>query len=152
MNSICFFVPGEPRPKQSFRVGRGGGFQSARVKGWQADCGYAAQIAMREMGLYEPLPSNMHLTVEMVFFLGNSRKVDLDNLSKCVGDGLNNVLWVDDQHNIRLILDKYICRTKQGVFVRLIENTRPLEITEPDMDMFFVEYEAVKQILQKEMA
>ena len=140
---FTFFVQGEPRAKQSFRVGNGGGFQSARVKAWQSDCGYAAQIAMRALEIYEPYPQGTRLTVQMIFFLGNARKIDLDNLSKCVSDGLNGVLWTDDQDNIRLVLDKYICRTKQGVLVRVMENTRPLEITEPDMDVFFVERGAI---------
>lgn len=149
---LTFFVKGEPRAKQSFRVGSGGGYQSARVKGWQSDCGYAAQIAMRQAGMYEPLPKGTRLIVEMYFFLGDARTIDLDNLSKCVQDGLNDVLWHDDKDNVRLILDKYICRTKQGVLVRVIETDRPLEITEQDMDIFFVEREAVEQSFQGVLA
>ena len=143
-----FFVLGEPRAKQSFRVGNGGGFQPARVKAWQSDCGYAGQLAMRAAGMYEPLPRGMHLTVEMYFFLGDARVIDLDNLSKCVQDGLNKVVWADDQHNVRLILDKYICRSKQGVLVRVFENNRSIEITEPEMDVFFVERRAVLELLE----
>ena len=144
---ITFFVHGEPRAKQSFRVGNGSGYQLARVKAWQADCGYAAQQAMRAVEMYEPLPKSMRLTVQMIFFLGDARVIDLDNLSKCVQDGLNGVLWADDRHNIRLVLDKYICRTKQGVLVRVIENTRPVEISEPEMDVFFVEREMLLKLV-----
>jgi len=143
---ITFFVQGEPRAKQSFRAGNGGGYQTELVKGWQSDCGYAALQAMRAIDIYEPYLKGTRLTVQMIFFLGNARKIDLDNLSKCVSDGLNGVLWTDDQDNVRLVLDKYICRTKQGVLVRVMENTRQVEITEPDMDVFFVEREAVRDV------
>jgi hypothetical protein len=34
------------------------------------------------------------------------------------------------KQNVRLILDKYICRAKQGVFVQVSKNERPLEISE----------------------
>jgi Holliday junction resolvase RusA-like endonuclease len=126
---ICFFVPGEPRPKQSFRVsGRGRGFTPARVKDWQADVGWAAQQRMRELGMFDPLEGS--LTVELTFILGDRRRVDLDNLAKCVQDGLNNIAWNDDQQNVRLVLNKYVCRAKQGVFVKITPNNRPIEISE----------------------
>lgn len=129
---ITFFVEGEPRAKQSFRVaGRGRGFTPARVKAWQADVGWCAQMAMRRLGMIDPLEGN--LTVEMTFFLGNSRKVDADNLSKCVQDGLNNIAWTDDQQNITLIVHKYICRERQGVLVKISENDRKVEVSLKEM-------------------
>ena len=132
---ITFFVPGEPRPKQSFRVtGRGRGFTPAAIKAWQSDVGWAAQQCMRALGLEDPIADS--LTVELTFFLKNARRVDLDNLAKCTQDGLNGVVWVDDQQNIRLVLDKYICRQRQGVLVKIFPNKRPLEITAEQMSSF----------------
>lgn len=37
-------------------------------------------------------------------------------------------VWADDQQNISLVLDKYICREKQGVWVKVERNDRPVEI------------------------
>jgi Holliday junction resolvase RusA-like endonuclease len=124
---ITFFVEGEPRAKQSFRVsGRGGGFQPARIKAWQADVGWCAQLALRRLEMIEPMTGN--LSVELTFFLGNSRRIDLDNLSKAVQDGLNNIAWIDDQQNISLTLNKYVCRERQGVLVKISQNLRPVEV------------------------
>jgi Holliday junction resolvase RusA-like endonuclease len=128
MITITFFVDGEPRAKQSFRVsGRGGGFQPARIKAWQADVGWCAQQALRRLEMIDPLKGN--LSVELTFFLGNARRIDLDNLSKAVQDGLNNVVWLDDQQNITLTLNKYVCRERQGVLVKIAESQRPVEVT-----------------------
>lgn len=130
---ITFFVQGEPRAKQSFRVsGRGGGFTPARIKAWQSAVGWTAQQCMRALGLIDPIADS--LTVELTFFLKNARRIDLDNLSKAVQDGLNGVLWVDDQQNIRLVLDKYVCRQRQGVLVKISTNERALEISEEEMN------------------
>ena len=130
--TISFFVEGEPRAKQSFRVsGRGGGYQPARVKAWQADVGWCAQQAMRRLAMMEPIGDN--LTVELTFFLGNARKIDSDNLSKAVQDGLNKVAWIDDQQNITLVLHKYICRECQGVLVTIKPNHRKVEVTLGEM-------------------
>lgn len=126
---ITFFVPGIPRAKQSFRVaGHGRGFTPARVKAWQSDIGWAAQLHMRALGMVDPLPGN--LIVHLTFFLKNACRVDLDNLAKAAQDGMNGIVWVDDQQNVRLILDKYICRAKQGVYVEVTPCERVLEVDE----------------------
>ncbi len=124
---ITFFVDGEPRAKQSFRsLGRRGGYTPARIKAWQNDVAWCAQMAMRRLEMYGPLEGN--LSVELTFFLGNARKIDLDNLSKAVLDGLNGVTWLDDKQNITVMLHKYICRERQGVLVKIVDNPRNMEI------------------------
>jgi Holliday junction resolvase RusA-like endonuclease len=133
IQEITFFVEGLPRAKQSFRsLGRRGGYQPAYIKAWQNDVGYAGQLRMRALRLYEPLTGP--LTVELTFFLPDARRIDLDNLSKAVQDGLNGVVWEDDQHNIRLVLEKYICRQRQGVLVNVTSCDRDLEISLPVME------------------
>jgi Holliday junction resolvase RusA-like endonuclease len=133
IQEISFFVEGEPRAKQSFRsLGRRGGYTPARVKAWQTDVAWAAQLRMRALGLMEPITGN--LTVELTFFLGTARRIDSDNLSKAVQDGLNGVVWEDDQQNIRLVVEKYICRGRQGVLVRITPSDRALEITQNTME------------------
>jgi len=131
---VEFFVKGEPRAKQSFRASKTGkgGFTPAYIKAWQSDVGWCAQKAIREIDMLDPLEGN--LTVELIFFLGNYRRIDLDNLSKAVQDGLNHITWKDDQQNISLILNKYVCVDSQGVLVKISENSRPLEISLEDMN------------------
>lgn len=119
--SIEFFVPGEPRAKQSFRVsGRGRGFTPARVKAWQADVGWVAQQMMRAKRMMDPLTGN--LIVSLDFQLGNARRVDLDNLSKAVLDGLNGICWEDDRQVFALHLVKVVCeKSLAGVFVSIAQ-------------------------------
>jgi len=125
---ITFFVEGEPRAKQSFRsLGRRGGYTPAHIKAWQNDVAWCAQMAMRRLEMVEPLSGN--LSVELTFFLGNARKIDLDNLSKAVLDGLNGVTWVDDKQNVTVMLHKYICRERQGVLVKVVDTPRNVEIS-----------------------
>jgi Holliday junction resolvase RusA-like endonuclease len=121
---VKFFVEGEPRPKQSFRVaGRGRGYTPARVKAWQTDVACDAYRAMRMIGRFsQPFETDM-LAVRLIFFLGNNRRVDLDNLSKAVLDGLNGICYGDDRQIADLHLSKLIvANTNQkpgvNVFVR----------------------------------
>ncbi|HAR46102.1 MAG TPA: hypothetical protein DCS05_08010 [Nitrospiraceae bacterium] len=110
---IAFFVEGEPRPKQSFRVaGHGRGFTPARVKAWQTDVACEAQRAMREIGRFnEPFDMRL-LVVRLIFFLGDHRRVDLDNLSKAVLDGLNGICYDDDRQIVELKLKKTVVSDK----------------------------------------
>lgn len=130
---LSFWVEAEPRAKQSFRVGKGRGFTPQYIKNWQGKVGGTAQQAMMVNGFNEPFAC--HMTVTLIFFLGDARRIDLDNLSKAVQDGMNKIVWVDDQHNIKLVLDKYICREKQGVWVKVERNDRPVEVTAAQMPL-----------------
>ena len=147
MNPIAFFVSGEPRAKQSFRASRSGkgGYTPAYIKAWQSDVGWAGQQRMRELGFMEPIEA-VSFTVTLIFFLGDARRIDLDNLSKAVQDGLNNIAWKDDQQNIRLVLDKYICRERQGVLVKIEPNSRPVEIDMEEMTVLILGAE-LEQVL-----
>lgn len=127
---ITFFVEGKPRAKQSFRASRNGGrgYTPAYIKAWQAEVGWAGQQAMRAMDRTDPFEGN--LTVTLKFLLPDLRRIDLDNLSKAVQDGLNGIVWKDDKQNTRLVIEKYVCRSWQGVLVQVEENTQPVEIEE----------------------
>jgi Holliday junction resolvase RusA-like endonuclease len=131
MTEITFFVEGNPVAKQSFKVSRSGGrvmgFTPARVKSWQEAVAWTAQRRMRALRLDEPIDGN--LTVRLTFFLKDARRIDSDNLSKCVLDGLNQVVWIDDRQVIDLIITKYICRDHQGVLVRVESNPRRMELS-----------------------
>jgi Holliday junction resolvase RusA-like endonuclease len=114
---IKFFVPGEPRPKQSYRsTGPGRGYQPAHVKAWQERIGWIGLEAMRGAGLEA---TTDRLAVRLDFHLGNHRRVDLDNLSKAVLDGLNRVCWEDDQQIAALTLVKHVQDQEIGVDVEI---------------------------------
>lgn len=119
---IRFFVQGEPRPKQSFRIGGAGqgghGYQPARVKAWQAEVGWAAMQMMRDAGFVAPITGRVAVT--LTFHLGDCRRVDLDNLSKGTLDAMNGVVWADDQQIVMLHLTKRAPSAEPGVQV-LIE-------------------------------
>ncbi len=102
-----FFVSGEPRPKQSFRVGSRGGYQPARVKAWQTEVAIEAQRIMREMGRFNEPFRTGKLSVTLSFYLGDKRKVDIDNLCKPVLDGMNKIVIGDDQQVCELRIKKY---------------------------------------------
>lgn len=125
---ISFFVDGIPRAKQSFRARRrGGGYTPAHVKAWQLDVAWRAQEHLRSIGMRDLLDG--HLVLDLTFFLPNARRIDFDNLSKCVADGLNGVAWRDDQQNIDASIHKYICRKLCGVLIRISRADRPLEVS-----------------------
>ncbi len=105
---IKFFVPGEPRAKQSFHYAGRGSFTPARIKAYQADVGWVAQQAMRAQGLYEPISHDQVLSAKIEFGLGDHRRIDLDNLNKAVFDGLNKIVFEDDHQVFDLHLRKRV--------------------------------------------
>jgi Holliday junction resolvase RusA-like endonuclease len=131
IQEIFFFVDGQPRPKQSFKIGRSGGritgFTPARVKSWQQDVAWAALGHMRGRKIDKPLEGN--LLVRLTFYLGDARRQDSDNLSKAVLDALNGTVWEDDRQVVDLIIAKYICRDRQGVLVRVETTPRRMELS-----------------------
>ena len=110
-NYITFFVPGDPVPKQSFRYTKnGGGFTDPRMKAWQDTVTILAKSYF-----HEPLKGNIRLM--LVFNLRNRRKVDCDNLSKGVMDGLKNIAFGDDSKVTQLFILKYYNKALPGVRV-----------------------------------
>ena len=114
---VSFFVGGEPRAKQSFRYSKTGGFTPARVKVWQGEVGWQALMAIRAINRSDPIPKSATIRVTLDFHLGNKRRIDLDNLSKAVLDGLNGIVWVDDQQVTQLTITKSASSKKPGVQV-----------------------------------
>lgn len=115
-----FFVPGEPRAKQSFRVTHKGkktaGFQPARLRSWQEAVAWEAKLAGFK-------PDNLlagEIGVSLTFYLPTRRKIDLDNLSKAVLDGMNGVVYEDDQQTVELRIRKFYRPSAPGVRVRIV--------------------------------
>ena len=113
--TIIFYVEGTPRPKQSYRHSKHGGYTPARVKAWQEAVALAAK---QEMAGADPLAGP--LAVEMAFHLPDRRKRDLDNLSKGVLDGMNGIVFEDDQQVTELKLTKQVSKKFPGVLVKVV--------------------------------
>jgi Holliday junction resolvase RusA-like endonuclease len=95
-----FQVKGNPVPKQRARVVNGHSYTPARTAKFEHDVALAA----REAGVRAA--SDKPLYVEIWFFRGDRRKVDLDNLGKSILDGLNHIAWKDDAQIEDLVLHK----------------------------------------------
>lgn len=101
---LQFWVSGSPIPKQSFEMGANGqGFTKESVIAWAEYVGTEANIAMREQlqRFNQPLTHGF-LAVELVFVLDHNRRMDCDNLSKCVLDAMNQIVYGDDSQVINL--------------------------------------------------
>jgi Holliday junction resolvase RusA-like endonuclease len=110
---IIFLVDGEPKPKQSYRAVKGGGYTDPRVKAWQQTVAIRAREAMQGR---EPLTGPVSMRV--VFVLGNRRRVDLDNLNKGVSDAMNGIVFVDDTQVVSLHLVKHV-KKMPGILVQV---------------------------------
>lgn len=88
-------VPGEPVAKQRPRRGKNGQWYTPRqTVEYEELVGWTWRQAR-----HKPLSGPIALRV--VFYLGGRDK-DLDNLVKCVLDGLNGVAWEDDRQVLDL--------------------------------------------------
>lgn len=105
-------IPGEPVPKQSTRFGKGRAYQSPKVEAFERKVRFYA-IAQKLQRLAGPL------SVSAAFYLGNARRVDLDNLWKGVSDALNGVAWEDDSQLVEVHLSKAIDRASPRIEVRV---------------------------------
>lgn len=112
---IEFWVDGQPVPKQSFRyTSNGGGYISPRVAEWEMSVKLAAMEVAQMCDKYAGA-----VKVRLDFYLENKRRVDLDNLSKGVLDGMKGILFGDDCNVTDLHLTKAIDKDHPGVMVRI---------------------------------
>lgn len=106
---ISFFVPGRPIAKQSFRVGRYGGYQPKRVTDFKKLAQFIAREAAKKQG-WERADGPLHLELvfrfrcpksarkaEKVIERWNVRRPDLDNIEKSITDGLCDLMGDDSQ-------------------------------------------------------
>jgi Holliday junction resolvase RusA-like endonuclease len=118
---IRFSVPGNPVPKQSFKMGHHGGYTPARIKAWQSAVADTAGYYFEGNA-----PYTKPLEVSLSFYLPTRRRMDLDNLSKAVLDGMNGIIYGDDKQIVILHLSK--CYNEPvtgglacGVYVEVVE-------------------------------
>jgi len=108
MPEIKFTVPGVPVPKGRPRFVPGHCYTPQKTVSYEAQLKY---FFFKAVGcLFKPLDCPIRLTMHAEFPMPKSapkkdrvagirRKItkpDLDNLEKIIGDGLNNIAWVDD--------------------------------------------------------
>lgn len=96
-----FFVPGVPVPKQSFRYSSHGSHANPRAAAWQQ---LVSLIAVQHCRV----PLAGPLAVTLIYTLPDKRRRDLDNLIKCVLDGLNKIAWNDDSQVVQLHVWKHV--------------------------------------------
>lgn len=121
--TINFKVSGNPLPKQSFKMGKRGGYTEPRIKAWQTKVAEEAGIAMFGKDMLRG-----KLEVNIFFIRGDMRRVDLDNLSKAVLDAMNKIVYEDDKQVTALHLYKGYNKDNPGIQVIVNQdNYKPLE-------------------------
>ena len=119
---IKFFVPGDPKSRQSVTVGKGGKaffHRSGPAQAWK-DRVHAVALQHRPE---RPLECPVH--VELTFQFGRPKKKvgpykptrpDLDNLEKPLMDAMNGVIYQDDALVVSKTVQK-VYATEPGCFV-----------------------------------
>jgi Holliday junction resolvase RusA-like endonuclease len=131
-NRIEFFVDTRPIAKQSFRMGRGGGYQPKRVTDFKKYAQVLAIAAAKEQG-WEKTGKPLSMDVTFVFRQPKNTKVndrivakwrtcrpDLDNLEKAITDALCDLM--DDDAQICMKTSRKITGSEddqEGIWVRL---------------------------------
>ena len=104
-----FVIPGEPVSKQRAQVTRNGhAYTPAKTKAAEdkirktwTQCNYPVRV----------LKATDSFAAETLFFCGDRRRKDVDNLLKLVMDALNGLVWKDDSQ-VAEALTKRIYVTK----------------------------------------
>lgn len=118
-----FFVEGQPVAKQSYKRKEGitktgraykVNYQPDRVTNWASDVGWKAKELIRT-------PLVGHVAVRIVFYMKTKGRVDLDNLSKNILDGLKNIAFGDDSEVIELHLKKVVDKKNPGAWIIISE-------------------------------
>ena len=106
---IEFFVEGNPVPKQSFKMGKYGGYQPKRVTDWQEQVAWCASVA------YKGEPLETPVSVRLIFRRKDKRRCDLDNLAKAVNDALEGIVFKNDEQIHHLTVYKFYKQDNPGV-------------------------------------
>ena len=96
-----FAVPGPPVPKQRPRRNASGvWYTPTRTKRYEAKVAWCARSA----GLSAPLTGPVRL--EILLWLSDRRRRDVDNIAKSIVDGLNRIAWADDSQVTSLTISR----------------------------------------------
>jgi Holliday junction resolvase RusA-like endonuclease len=85
-----------------------------RTREYEKTVGILAGVA----GAY-PCAGPVRLTCS--FYMGDSRRRDLDNVLKAISDGLNGVAWIDDSQVVEIHATKSVDRQHPRAVVRVEE-------------------------------
>lgn len=88
--AVVLSIGGNPIPKPRPRVGSGRAYPDAR----QAAAEEPVALGLRQAFPAEPLRGNLALVC--LFYRGDRRQLDRDNLTKAVEDAGNGIAWADD--------------------------------------------------------
>ena len=116
MSGIKFSVNGIPRPKQSFRYSKAGSYTDPKVKAWQDSVSWAAKEAMAGWEMMDG-----YLQATITFYVPDHRRRDTDNMSKCVLDAMNKIVYNDDTQVIDLHLHKRIDKDAPRIVVSVTQ-------------------------------
>lgn len=101
---IAFTVQGVPVAKQSYRSLRaGGGYRNPRAAAWEQRIGWTSRAVMSGRP-----PIEGPVMARLAFVLPDHRRVDCDNLSKAVLDGIKKIVITDDCQVIELRITKKV--------------------------------------------
>lgn len=132
MTDISFAVQGNPIPKQSTRIASTAGskkrfrtYPDPKVCAWQDAISWSAKEAMQG----NP-PIEEDVAVILLFYRENRYRVDLDNLSKAVLDGMNDIVFKDDKQVVELHLFKRYDKEHPRVQVH-VDIIRPQKVDTP---------------------
>lgn len=98
MNRLHFTIPGHPVGKQRPRKGKSGRFYTpAKTQNYEKVVGVCGMTAKYSAGWPAgPSPDSFVLNYEIHHGTKRGRRPDADNVCKCLMDGLNGIVWVDD--------------------------------------------------------
>lgn len=141
---IKFTVSGEPVAKGRPRVTTVGGFARAytpkKSKQYEDHVSYCAIAAMNELGFKKPLECPVRLSIIAYMPIPKSmtkkdrssaiagiilpaKKPDIDNVAKSILDGLNTIVFKDDNQVVQLDVQKcYSEQPRVEVFVSKVIN------------------------------
>lgn len=123
MSEVAFTIYGEPASKERPRVTSKGTFTPKRT----VDAEKAVRAAYRAAATTsngEVRKLEGKLQASMVFFNGNRRRRDLDNMVKLVLDALNGIAYDDDVQVHRKLAEKYFTSSDRArTFVLLTETS-----------------------------
>lgn len=103
-DSVTFSVPGHPQSKQRPRLGKGGRvYTPTKTKRYEqavAGCYLVATKGKRRNTYTGPVE------LRIVCTFADHRRRDLDNVIKCVADGLNDIAYDDDSQVVRISAER----------------------------------------------
>lgn len=124
MPEIAFTVPGHPTAWARARTGKGRFFKSKAQEQASASAQSAFTLAAPN---WHPWEGPVHLALTCHFLAPKdfwegcecTKRPDLDNLCKLVGDALNGVAYRDDSQIVAALIQKRFSRESERTDVRL---------------------------------